>query len=1270
MKTQIWDKISFRWLKAIILIATVFLITIGFFFLQREEMLWRERALHQLKHYSDAQVQQLGDWQCKTISYCDAFAKDQLVQEAIWAALTEKKNISLQKEIQQSLKNEIENREDLYNILICDSNYSVSFYGKTLPSNNFKNQKFQKKGIEQINGNLIYFYKTQNDSVLLNIEIPVINEKTRKKIKFIFQINPSVELYPLLKAKTIDTTQESFLFAATADSIIYLSPLKHKTDAVLSHKKALSNQNNPAVKASLSGTGFYEGYGYHQQKVFEYIQPIKNTSWYLAVKIDKAELMQPVYAHLKNTAAILLLLFLFLISGILIFVNYRKKHFYRQLSIDEQKEKALRKHYEYILKYANDIFLLEDMDLNIVDANQRALETYQYTFDEICKLKKTDLIVPEHRTEEEKRLKNLNQHEGYVIESIHQRKDGSRFNAEVSARIISIDGKIFLHQIIRDITERKMVEARLREKEERFRTTLNSSGDGIITTDTQANIVNMNPVAQKLTGWTESEAQGKNIKKVFDIFDEQTHKKVECPVTKVLKNDTVVLLSNHTVLKNKNGIEIPVNDSGAPIRNEKGEITGVVLVFRDQTNERLSQKKLEESERLFHKLADNAPVGIFRTRSDGYTTYVNPFWCKLSGLTPEQATGNGWLDAVMPEDRERVKKNWEKAVNEKRLSSDEYRFLHKDGSIVYVVGNTVKEIDSHNQVIGYIGTITDITENKNYEDKIDHINKLLLSIRKINQLITTARDEDLLMKESAQILIKTQGYSATKIILIDKNKKFKNAYFSGITQDEIELSEYNYKQNIFDNCIHRAIQSESAGQILQGSEICSTCILKNYHTSSNQVLHAQIKHNATLHGIILVSKSIHIQNDEQELDLLEELGMDIGFALYHINQQKEKERLFENLVIAKEKAEESDRLKSAFLANMSHEIRTPMNGILGFTDLLRNPDLKSEEKTRYIDIVHKSGQRMLNTVNDIVEISKIEAGLVNVMERETDINQSVKELILFFSPEAEKKGLKLTFEKALPPDKKNILTDPNKLNSILTNLIKNALKYTDSGEINMGCQRKGSEIEFYIKDTGIGIPAHRQNAVFNRFEQSDISDTRAFEGSGLGLAISKSYVEMLNGKIWVESREGIGSTFYFTLPAKNNLSSKPIEYQKKKSIAKKLKILLAEDDEISRNYISIILKNYAYELLEAKTGVEAVELCRKNQDIDLILMDIKMPEMDGCETTQKIRAFNNEVIIIAQTAYGLSGDKEKAIKAGCNDYISKPIIKTNLQKLIRTYFEK
>ncbi|MEZ5000651.1 MAG: PAS domain-containing sensor histidine kinase [Bacteroidales bacterium] len=236
------------------------------------------------------------------------------------------------------------------------------------------------------------------------------------------------------------------------------------------------------------------------------------------------------------------------------------------------------------------------------------------------------------------------------------------------------------------------------------------------------------------------------------------------------------------------------------------------------------------------------------------------------------------------------------------------------------------------------------------------------------------------------------------------------------------------------------------------------------------------------------------------------------------------------LIRAKDKAEESERLKSAFLANMSHEIRTPMNGILGFTELLKEPSLTIEEQQDFIRIIGKSGERMLNTINNIVDISKIESGVMKIDMKETSINEKIEFTYKFFKPEVENKGLKFSFRNGLPDMEAQIFTDNERVYGVLTNLVKNAIKFTKEGAIELGYEKRGDYLEFFVRDTGIGIPANKLDLIFERFRQVNESSSREFEGSGLGLSISKSYVEMLGGKIWVESKVNEGSTFYFTIP--------------------------------------------------------------------------------------------------------------------------------------------
>lgn len=395
----------------------------------------------------------------------------------------------------------------------------------------------------------------------------------------------------------------------------------------------------------------------------------------------------------------------------------------------------------------------------------------------------------------------------------------------------------------------------------------------------------------------------------------------------------------------------------------------------------------------------------------------------------------------------------------------------------------------------------------------------------------------------------------------------------------------------------------------------------------------------------------------------------------YLQINEELSRINIELIEAKEKAVESDRLKSAFLANMSHEIRTPMNGILGFADLLKNHTLTGEEQIKYLSIIESSGVRMLNIINDLIDISKVESGQMEISISETNINEQIQYVYTFFKPDVEKKGMKLFFHNSLSSKEAVINTDREKIYAILINLVKNAIKYSDHGSIEFGYDSAGSssDLIFYVKDTGIGIPPGKQKIIFDRFVQADISDKKAKQGAGLGLSIAKAYVEMLGGKIWLESEVGKGSTFYFSIPF--NIESKEKKADKNVIILnteeiqnKNLRILIAEDDEASTLFLKEVVMKYCNDILYVKTGAEAVEACRCNPDIDLVLMDIQMPQMNGYEATREIRKFNKDLHIIAQTAYVLTGDREKALDAGCNDYISKPINQTLLKELIKKTF--
>ena len=424
-----------------------------------------------------------------------------------------------------------------------------------------------------------------------------------------------------------------------------------------------------------------------------------------------------------------------------------------------------------------------------------------------------------------------------------------------------------------------------------------------------------------------------------------------------------------------------------------------------------------------------------------------------------------------------------------------------------------------------------------------------------------------------------------------------------------------------------------------------------------------------------VSERIHSQEKLQESEqLLRKQNEEYAALNEELRKSNEQILLINSqFKIAKEKAEESDRLKSAFLANMSHEIRTPMNGIMGFSMMLADSSLPNEIRDAYVKIVNSSCDQLLHIVNDIIDISKIEAGQIDLSLSPFDIIELFEEVITFYQPAAQEKGIDLSMVplSEIQSGGRKILSDRTKLRQVLDNLLSNAVKFTHSGKIVFRYELTRDSLKAEIEDTGIGIESDLQSVIFERFRQVETSYTKKYGGTGLGLSITRAYIEKMGGKIWVCSEPDKGSTFSFVLPY-SNIATDETEAKKgvkNSPLRSDTTILIVEDEEINWLYLHEILKKSA-NTLNAVTGAQAVEYINTHPEIEIVLMDIKLPDINGLELTRIIKQINSKIIVIAQTAFALSGDREKAMEAGCSDYITKPVKKEDLLNLISLYSGK
>ncbi len=633
---------------------------------------------------------------------------------------------------------------------------------------------------------------------------------------------------------------------------------------------------------------------------------------------------------------------------------------------------------------------------------------------------------------------------------------------------------------------------------------------------------------------------------------------------------------------------------------------------------RALNSQLEISEERYRAVFENTGAATCIVEKDGTISLANSQFVKLAGYELEKIQGKKkWMEFVVKEDLQRMIEQHElrRKERKKALNEYEFKFVDREKNIkvihlfIDVIPGTEKSVAS----------LLDITERRQSELTRKENEERLNQAQRIGKIGSYETDLTTGYWEGSKEFCNIFGF--------EYGKKYLQEDFVKIVHPKDRDDVLKYFQQCIENKTDFNFDYRAVNRV-SGKVIHVKSTSKIYYDSNG--------------------KPLKLFGTKQDIT--------------------ERKKVEHELVIAREKAEEADRLKSAFLANMSHEIRTPMSGIMGFTELLKQPDLSGDKQQKYIDIISKSGERMLNTINDIVEISKIETGQVKVSPSNINVNELLDYYFQFFKPEAKKKELDFRYERSLSADDANIISDKAMLDSILTNLIKNAIKYTTTGSIEFGCKRDKNELKFHVRDTGIGIKKEYYKAIFERFIQADIEDKNAYEGSGLGLSIVKSYVDYLGGNVWVESKFGKGSVFFFTIP----LKAANIESKKERCVTHKIsgtsknnwKVLVAEDDETSALHINVLLEEIAREVVLVRTGAEAVECATGNSDIDLVLMDIKMPGMNGYEAARKIKEQKPDMPIIAQTAYAMTGDREKAFAAGCDGYVSKPIRQKDLHDAI------
>jgi PAS domain S-box-containing protein len=813
--------------------------------------------------------------------------------------------------------------------------------------------------------------------------------------------------------------------------------------------------------------------------------------------------------------------------------------------------------------------------------------------------------------------------------------------------------------------ELKRKQAALVESEAKYRLLAENSGDVIFTLDFDLNYTYVSPAIKALRGYTPEEVIKR---KITDALTPASYKKVKETYEKFLPeikkgNTSLEPVGVELEMIKKDGTTIWVEVKASVFTDKNGNPTGILGVSRDISKRKEAQKELSKLSRA----VTHSPDSIVITNREGKIEYVNPRFTQITGYEREEVLGENprFLNAG-EQPKTYYKKLWDTilAGNEWR---GEFKNRKKNGKRYWESASISPLLNESGEITHFVAVKEDITNRKKTEE-------LLKYHANLQQILLTIA--------SKYINIRADELEKSILESLAEMGKFARA-------DRVYIFDYDWDKQIAINTYEWCAEGiEPQIENLQNVPLEEIPDWTKTHRKGNPMFVADVLDLPVDSGLRSVLEpqdikcliAIPLMESEKCLGFVgfdwvrnyhsysegEQMLLSI-FAQMLVNV-KTRISLEKTLIIEKDRAEAANRLKTAFLNNISHEVRTPLNGILGFGEILMHPELTEEDKESYFGILSKSSKRLTGTITNFMDASLIVSRNVEVKKKYFDLNKVLQSLYREYEEEAKEKGLEFQL-KAANTQENQIHSDPELLRKMLSPLLDNAIKFTEKGKIILGYAFKNEQLELFLKDSGIGIKKEMIDSLCDFFTQGEIGLTRGCEGSGLGLSISKGLAELLGAKMTIDTEKMKGTTVRITLESQRKSDINQSLTKKEPSAGGSI-VLIAEDDPVNSLYIQTILTNAGIRSMAVKNGRESVDLCKTNPEIRLVLMDLKMPVMDGLEATRQIKMRNPEMTVIAVTAQAMSGDAQKALEAGCNDYIAKPFKSSELISLIKSYVIK